>query len=1133
MFGEHFEMNEATMPVVEEIGRHIPGGFLIHRADGDEDILYANQAVFDIFGCKDEEEFRALTGYTFKGMLLPDDYKYVTDSMAKQENRGVDNTDYETYRIIRKDGETRWVDDHSHYTETKSYGGIYYVFISDITDKREAMEKDLEVRNAVIKALGESYHTMWLITDVEHESFSLYRGDTSDDSVHADQIKSALGEMKYSQAKEYYINTTVAPSDRARLHEELTMENIVKRLEEKPQFNVNYLRTMDDGSERYFRIEFAKVSMPNGRMGVVCGFKDVDDDIREQIEIRQALEEGKKAEEENRRLVEEIESAAKLADLMGSVASLLTNMPAMSFSKDAETGVYLACNQSFAEYAHKDSPEGVVGLTDHEIFDRETADHFVEDDKKALSMDKPYVFIEDVPDAAGNPRSFQTTKMKFRDADGRLCTLGMCVDITEMTRMKTAEAEARVKQQVLEQKIALQEKLLEEEARRTQQSQMITALSSDYWSVYYLELDKDDGICYQSHADIDDGFKVGDRFKYLESVTAYANQYITDQYREEFMKFIQPAAIKEGLKKQRVISYTYMVSRHGRESYEVVRFAGVRHPEDRDDHVVHAVGACFADVDAETRRSLEQSELLTEALLNAEQASKAKTAFLSNMSHEIRTPMNAIIGLNNIALNDSNLADSTREHLVKIGDSAKHLLSIINDILDMSRIESGKMTIKNEVFCFSKTLKQINTMIGGQCHDKGLEYDCRIKGNIADYYIGDDMKLRQVLINILSNAVKFTEPGGRISFMIEEIARFNGNATLKFIIEDNGIGMSKDYLPHLFDAFSQEDSSATNKYGSTGLGMPITKNIVELMNGHIEVESEKDVGSKFTVTLTLAESDKKQEEFHEGELQPHELSVLVIDDDPVACEHARIVLEQINIQCDVAFSGAEGCDMVTVRHARRDPYNLILVDWKMPEMDGVETTKRIRSITGQDSAIIILTSYNWDDIVEDAQKAGVDSFVPKPLFVASVMDEFRKAFRMKQATRGSQGIDLKGRRVLLAEDMDVNAEIMVMVLGMREMEVEVAENGKIAVDMYQSRPEGYYDVILMDVRMPEMDGLEATRVIRASGRSDAKSIPIIALTANAFDEDVQRSMQAGLNAHLSKPVEPDALFETISNLMTS
>ena len=1131
MFGEHFEINEVTLPVVEEIGRHIPGGFLIHKAFGDEEILYANQAVFNLFGCCDEAEFKALTGGTFKGMLPPDDYTVIKDSMLKQEAIGKDNTDYVVYRIIRKDGTIRWVDDYSHYTETKFYGGIYYVFISDITEKREEMETDLAVRNAVIEALGDSYHTMWLITDVENETFSLYRGDTDGDTTHAAPIRDALNRMKYSQAKDYYINTTVAPSDRARLHEELTMRNIVRRLNEKNQFNVNYLRTMDDGSEHYFRIEFARVNMPGGRTGVVCGFKDVDEDVREQKAIELALREGKRAEEENRRLVEEIESAAKLGDLMGSIASLLTNMPAMSFSKDAETGVYLACNQSFAEYAHKESPDGVVGLTDYEIFDQETAAHFVEDDQKALAMDKPYVFIEDVPDAVGNPRSFQTTKIKFIDGMGRLCTLGLCVDITEMSRMKAAEAEARVKQQELERRVALQDKLLQEEAQRDQMSQLITALASDYWSVYYLELDRDEGICYQQHSDVDGGFKVGERFKYLESVTAYANQYITDQYREEFLQFIQPDAIREGLRTQRVISYRYMVCRHGRESYEAVRFAGVRRPEDRDDHLVHSVGACFADVDAETRRTMEQSQALSDALESAEQASKAKTTFLSNMSHEIRTPMNAIIGLNNIAMNDPQLADSTREHLEKIGSSAKHLLTIINDILDMSRIESGKMTIKNEEFCFSKTLEQVNTIISGQCRDKDLEYECRIKGKVDDYYIGDDMKLRQVMINILGNAVKFTEPGGRISFVIEEIARFNDKSTLQFVFRDTGIGMSEDYLPHIFDAFSQEDSSATNRYGSTGLGMPITKSIVELMNGHIEVESKKDAGTTFTVTVTLTVTDREEEELEEGEFKPHELSVLVIDDDPVACEHARIILEQVNIKCDVAASGAEGIDLVTVRHARRDPYDLILVDWKMPEMDGVETTKRIRSIIGHDSAIIILTSYNWDDIADEARQAGVDSFVPKPLFAATVMDEFREAFRKKNESMNQTATDLRGRRILLAEDMVVNAEIMVMVLSMREMDVDVAENGRIAVDMFTSHPEGYYDAILMDVRMPEMDGLEATRTIRACDREDAKTIPIIALTANAFDEDVQRSLQAGLNAHLTKPVEPEALFETLESLI--
>ena len=821
MFGKRFQLNEETIPVVEEIGRHMPGGFFIYKAEQPEELLYANHAVLDIFGCANLEEFKELTGYTFKGMLHPEDYRPVSDSIVEQIAKSEERLDYVEYRIIRKDGAVRWVDDFGHYTETEAYGGIYYVFISDITAKRRR------------------------------------------------------------------------------------------------------------------RIEEAK----------------------------------RQAEEGQRRL-------------------------------------------------------------------------------------------------------------------------------------------------------------------REQQGKLITALSSDYWSVYYLELDKDEGICYQSHADVENGFKVGEHFPYMASVTAYADKYITDQYREEFMRFVQPDAIREGLKEQRVISYRYMVNRHGKESYEMVRIAGVRHPEDRDDHMVHAVGACFMDVDAETRKNLEAAQALSDALAVAEQASQAKTAFLSNMSHEIRTPMNAIIGLDNIALSDPDISPKSKEALEKIGASAHHLLNIINDILDMSRIESGRMIIRKEEFSFPRMMEQVNTIISGQCRDKGLDYECRIIGKLDDYYIGDDMKLRQVLINILGNAVKFTPTGGSIRFIVENTARFEGNSTLRFIISDTGIGMSKEFLPKLFESFSQEDSSSTSKYGSTGLGMSITKNLVEMMNGSIEVESEKGKGTTFTVSVTLQGSERRRFHSHADELQPRDMCVLVIDDDPVACEHAKLVMGQVGISCESALSGEEGVKMVKLRHARREPYNLILVDWKMPEMDGVETTRQIRSIVGYDAAIIILTSYNWYEIVEEAKKAGVDSFVPKPLFAATVMDEFRNAFKKKCEGMHAAKTDLRGCRILVAEDIAINAEIMVMMLGMREIKADVANNGKVAVDMFATHEVGCYDAILMDMRMPEMDGLEATRKIRAMNRRDAKTIPIIALTANAFDEDVQRSLQAGLNAHLSKPVEPDALFATLECLIT-
>ena len=529
----------------------------------------------------------------------------------------------------------------------------------------------------------------------------------------------------------------------------------------------------------------------------------------------------------------------------------------------------------------------------------------------------------------------------------------------------------------------------------------------------------------------------------------------------------------------------------------------------------------------------QQSETLSDALNTAQEANKAKTTFLSNMSHEIRTPMNAIIGLDNIALNDPETPEKTKGYLIKIGESADHLLTLIDDILDMSRIESGRMVLKQEEFSFLKLIEAINTLFSTQCQEKGLDYQCHINSEISDYYIGDSTKLRQILINIIGNAVKFTPEGGKVELDIERKAQYDNKSTICFTIKDNGIGMSKEYLPHIFDTFSQEDSSNTSKYGSSGLGMAITKNIVEMMNGDIEVESEKGKGTTFYVTITLNDVEKAAEENNIEEIRPDQLTTLVVDDDPIACEHAKIVLGKSGIRCDTALSGKEAIKMVSLHHARRKPYDLILVDWQMPELDGVETARRIREIIGKESAIIILTAYRWDDVYEEAIGAGVDSFISKPLFASSVIEEYQSACRRKkeEGKTEKKKADLSGKKILLAEDVQINAEIMMMLLKTRNMEVDLAENGKIAVEMFEKQPEGHYDAILMDVRMPEMDGLEATQKIRSMERKDARDIPIIALTANAFDEDVQRSMQAGLNAHLSKPVQPEVLFETLESLI--
>ena len=523
----------------------------------------------------------------------------------------------------------------------------------------------------------------------------------------------------------------------------------------------------------------------------------------------------------------------------------------------------------------------------------------------------------------------------------------------------------------------------------------------------------------------------------------------------------------------------------------------------------------------------------------AEESSRAKTSFLSNMSHEIRTPMNAIIGLDNIALRDPDLTPRTREHLEKIRASAKHLLGLINDILDMSRIESGRMVLKNEEFSFREFLDQINIIINGQCQDKGLSYECQIVGSVGDYYYGDDMKLKQVLINILGNSVKFTETPGEVTLIVEQIAAFEGLCTLRFTMRDTGIGMDEAYIPRIFEAFSQEDGTSTNRYGGSGLGMSITKNFVEMMNGDIDVKSKKGVGSTFTVTVTLKASNRTAREDQTLAL-PDNLRAFVVDDDEIACEHTQVVLRGLGIEADTCTDPDEAVRRIRMAHDQGRPYPLVLTDYKMPGMNGLELAHSLRSFDSGEMSIIMLTGYNWDVIEDEAQTHGVDAIMAKPLFSDSLLRQIhavllKKGDHLPVAAESEPAAlpenALAGRRVLMAEDVDQNAEILQDLLELEDVVCEHAVNGEVAVRMFAQSAVGYYDAVLMDVRMPVMDGLDATRGIRALDRADAATVPIIAMTANVFDEDVERSLQAGMNAHLSKPIEPERLYETMAKLI--
>jgi CheY-like chemotaxis protein len=427
-----------------------------------------------------------------------------------------------------------------------------------------------------------------------------------------------------------------------------------------------------------------------------------------------------------------------------------------------------------------------------------------------------------------------------------------------------------------------------------------------------------------------------------------------------------------------------------------------------------------------------------------------------------------------------------------------------------------------------------------KARDQKFVYSAR--GIEHDIVLGDRERLMEILRGILSNAVKFTPTPGEVTFTVEQIAEFEGHCTLHFIVKDTGIGMSKEYIPKIFEAFSQESSVATNKYGSTGLGMAITKNIVDMMNGDIGVESEKGMGTTFTVTVTLKTSNRSVSSEH-GHALPKGLRILVVDDDAVACEQARLVANAIGVEADTVRSGREALERLQTLRNQGNPYGFILTDYRMPDMNGIDLARAIRAVEGDQTAIIVLTGYSWDDMQDEAKAAGVDGIMSKPLFTDSLMRELTGIIDRRGAgasggpapeaedASGETEHGLEGCRVLIAEDMEINAEILMDLLEMEGIEADHAENGQLAVEMFERSALNQYAAVLMDVRMPVMDGLEATRSIRALDRPDAKTVPIIAMTANAFDEDVQRSLQAGMTAHLSKPVEPERLYETLDKLI--
>ena len=816
MVGGKFELTEDTLSVIEEIGGHMPGGFFMYKAEKPEELIYANKPVLDIFGCTDIEEFRALTGFTFRGMVHPDDYDVVSASISQQIDASEEHMDYAEYRITRKDGKTRWVDDYGHYCETKSYGGIYVVFISDITEKREKREEDNATRDAVIAALTNSYNTVWLINDVVSESCSLYHTDM--DAAHAEAIRNALSHARYTDTKTEYVATMVAAEDQERMQEEIGLPYILKQFETRDRFSVNFLRALESGL-RHYRIDFGKVFMPGGRTGVMMGFKDVDEEVRHGRAMRQALEDARKAEDEYR---------------------------------------------------------------------QEAAKH--------------------------------------------------------MTYGKVAQA-----------------------------------LAGDYFSIYIVDPDTDDFVEYSATKEYDDlGVqKSGEDFFNLSRKNM--ERLIFSEDKDRFLGTFYKEKVMSILERDGSFTMKYRLVVDGAPVWVSMKATLLEDNDGR--HLVIGTN----NIDAQMKRELEYQQHVAEARTNV------RNDFLANMSHDIRTPMNAIVGFTNIAKSNMGDPQIITNALEKISSSSHYLLSLINDVLDISKIESGKMQISLGPCDLESIFHRIEDITALQARNKSLIINYQ-HDSVHHYKVNaDELRIEQVLVNIVSNAIKYT-PAGKTVDLIAEEEHIEGNRYRYYlIVRDTGIGISEDYLPHIFDSFTREEKTTVNRIQGTGLGLAITAKIVELMGGTISVKSKLGEGSEFTVVLELE------------------------------------ALEMEN---------------------------------------------------------------------EDAESS-------------------------------KETIELTGRRVLLVEDNEINAEIACMVLSQFGIEVNRAGNGQIGLDQVQEHGPGYYDAVLMDIQMPVMDGYDVTKAIRALDGDYYQSLPIIAMSANAYDEDVKACLAAGMNAHIAKPFNPDDLLKLL------
>ena len=697
-------------------------------------------------------------------------------------------------------------------------------------------------------------------------------------------------------------------------------------------------------------------------------------------------------------------------------------------------------------------------------------------------------------------------------------------DATEKRKLRDKEAQ---KLQNLMEAYDKQWTLINQEHLR--RLEVIEGLSVTYETIFYVDLEK--GLIMPYRLSARSGPIFDDTLQPLSFpavMSNYIDNWVHPEDRGIVAKATDPDSIQKKLEDSKSYYSNYRVLNGEDAQYLQMQVVNVGH-QDQASQIVMG----FRRVDEEIQNEMKQKQLLAEALDNANRAIGAKSTFLSNMSHDIRTPLNAIFGFSTLAKRNYKSPEIVLEYLERIEASSRQLLDLINKVLELSQTESGDMRTVEEECDLCDILQEVYEFLLPQSVEKDMEFILDFSKVTHRGIYADEEKLRQLVMYLVNNAVTYTKPGGKVSITASELEELpNQFAVYQLVVEDNGIGISQEFIEHIFEPFSREKNTTLSGIHGIGLGLTIVKNIVDMMNGTIEVKSEQGVGTEFKVSFVFRLYSGKKVTQTIPELK--NCRALVVDDDFNTCDSVSYMLGQIGLRAEWTLSGKKAVLRTRQANMRGDNYSVYIIDWLLPDINGVEVTRRIRKEMGDDVPIIVLTAYDWSDIEEEAREAGVTAFCSKPLFLSELRNCLSSVVHSgtdEQEEEDSEENKIRTGRILLAEDIDLNQEIATVILEDAGFTTEVAENGQIAVDMMKRSEPGYYQLILMDIQMPVMNGYDAAKAIRKLKNPDLASVPIIAMTANAFEEDKQEAIRCGMNGHIAKPIDIQHLLDTLDKIL--